>query len=191
MPRWLGAEGTWHGPPILPAHNSAPHSSAPSFKRVLAWGGCKSVPGISCFASPEFMGRSWAALTHTHPDPSREPPSTLSYLMECPSVGLLPGEVQQVSKPNGLQLLPPHSSTKPTQGLSSLSCPRKPFGLSPNPTFPVVQHDICPLGTSPECPSACPVTKRCSHHHHTHPPVQSSVSRAEGRAKAAPGCSKG
>jgi len=60
---------------------------------------------------------------------------------------------------------------RPPQGLSSLLCLRKPSRLSLNPTFPAVQHGICPLVTSPKCPSPCPASKRCSHYHCTHSPA--------------------
>lgn len=187
-----GARGSVAWAPLLPAHNPTAHSRAPSVKHAPAGGRCDPTsPGSPALHLLSAWVGLWAGLGPTthNPEASRDPPQQPGLAQSL--AFSRHGEVQQLSKPNSLQLPPPHSSTKPSQGLSSLPCPGEPSGLSPNPTFPAVQHDICPLGTSPEHPSPCPGPERCSHHHRTRPPAPSSMGRAEGRAKAGPGCSEG
>lgn len=60
-----GAGGAWPEPPVLPTHNSAACSSAPSVKCALAGRGYDSIPGIPCL----HLLSSWLGLRQLSPPP--------------------------------------------------------------------------------------------------------------------------
>ena len=110
-------------PPVLLHTLLQPTGVLPASNTPRLWEDVSEpVLGLSCFACPELTDRSWAALTPTTHAGTVDLPSSLSYVMHWHSAGLLLEDVQQVSKPNSLQLPTPYS-TKASPGAQLFAVP--------------------------------------------------------------------